>query len=324
MEILKNWFLSTARIEMGECRRQITREYVATLVCALVVLFVTAGCVSTGGRNDPWILGLEYRVQQLKDPRPNRVHILRADLATGRMEPAVVLAADPDEDGPAEATLTDPLKLASDRSVIAFVNTNPWGNLPDATGRTDQGWFEGQPVDILGLAVAGGRLRSRAAPGYASVWVGKEGRVVLGNAPRGKPVVEGMAGFQQIVREGVIVVPPGGPLHPRTAVGADRTGKIMWLVVVDGRQEQYSEGMTIHELDGIMGNLGCWNATNMDGGGSSVMGLTGADGQLRVVNSPSDRRSGVPAVRPVPSILTIRQTSRSSLPAATNEPSMER
>ena len=120
--------------------------------------------------------------------------------------------------------------------------------------------------------------------------------------------MEGMAGFQQVVREGAVVVPPGGPQHPRTAIGVDQIGAILWLVVVDGRQPRFSEGMTLYELGGVMRDLGCWNATNMDGGGSSVMGLAGDDGELRVVNSPSGRGSGIlPKLRPVPMVLTIQQ-----------------
>ena len=81
----------------------------------------------------------------------------------------------------------------------------------------------------------------------------------------------------------------------------------MWLVVVDGRQARYSEGMSLYELGEIMLGLGCWNAVNMDGGGSSIMGLVDPDGQLRVMNSPSGRHLGAPKIRPLPMILTIRR-----------------
>jgi len=45
----------------------------------------------------------------------------------------------------------------------------------------------------------------------------------------------------------------------------------------------------------------------MDGGGSSIMGLVGPDGQLNIVNSPSDRYQGKPKIRPLPVILTIQK-----------------
>lgn len=254
--------------------------------------------------------GLEYRRRELTEPRPNRVHILRVDLARRGIRPAVVLAPDPDGEGPAEAALTDPFKLADDPAVVAFINVNPWDSLPDAAGQRNRSWFAGQPVNLHGLAVAGGRERSAATPGGASVWLDESGRAFLGDVPRGQRVAEGTAGFQPIVREGVGVAVAGGPLHPRTAIGLDPTGTVLWLVVVDGRQAGYSEGMTLEELGGVMRGLGCWLATNVDGGGSSVMGLADGSGRLRAVNRPSDRSLlGAVKVRPLPLILTIRRTS---------------
>jgi hypothetical protein len=108
--------------------------------------------------------------------------------------------------------------------------------------------------------------------------------------PKSERVVEAMAGFQLIVKAGTVVPAAGGAVHPRTAIGVDRSGRVMWLVVVDGRQRGFSEGMNVHELGQQMVTLGCWNAMNMDGGGSSVMGLANGKTGLRVVNSPSDRR----------------------------------
>ncbi len=69
--------------------------------------------------------------------------------------------------------------------------------------------------------------------------------------------------------------------HPRTAVGVTRDGHFL-LVVVDGRQIT-SRGATLRETAQIMLELGCVNAVNLDGGGSSTMVVRGL-----VVNSPSD------------------------------------
>ena len=167
---------------------------VGTLACTLGVLVVAAGCASVTGERDLKTLGLEYRLQELKDPRPNRVHVLRVDFNTGKTRPVVVFPADPDGDGPAEVALTSPLTLADDPSVLAFINTNPWDSFPDSTGKTNRRWFEGQPVDIHGLAAAGGQVRSPAQPSEASVWIDGQGRVFLGDGAGDEPV-EAMAGF---------------------------------------------------------------------------------------------------------------------------------
>lgn len=70
--------------------------------------------------------------------------------------------------------------------------------------------------------------------------------------------------------------------HPRTAIGWRKDGTLV-LVTVDGRQPQRSVGMTIEELANLMLGLGCVEALNMDGGGSTTMVV-----KDRVVNSPSD------------------------------------
>ena len=79
-----------------------------------------------------------------------------------------------------------------------------------------------------------------------------------------------------------------------------------------------------HEIEAKLRALIRWNATNMDGGGSSIMGLVGGDGRLRVVNSPSDRRFGVSRIRPLPMIFTIREKSDSKRSPVTDTDSTER
>ena len=59
----------------------------------------------------------------------------------------------------------------------------------------------------------------------------------------------------------------------------------MLLVTVDGRQPGYSEGMTLTEFARLFLALGCTDAMNLDGGGSTTMVVRG-----KIVNSPSDGR----------------------------------
>ena len=252
-------------------------------------------------------LGIKYSLRKTTDPIPNRIHVLRVDLAANKVKPRVALGPDPDGAGPAEVSLTDPRKLAAGPSVVAFINTNPWDSFPNAKGRKNRSWYPGQPVDIHGLAGTGGKMRSTAAPSNASVWFDAQGQVHFGHQSDDKPQ-EATTGFQLILSKGKLTVGKGGARHPRTAIGTDEKGGILWLVVVDGRQRRYSEGMNMHELASLMKELGCWTATNMDGGGSSIMGLLDKDGKMKVMNSPSDRSSGRVTIRPLPMILTITKS----------------
>lgn len=69
--------------------------------------------------------------------------------------------------------------------------------------------------------------------------------------------------------------------HPRTAIGWRADGKLI-LLTVDGRQK-LSLGMTMDELASLMLELGCVEAMNLDGGGSTAMVV-----KNKIVNSPSD------------------------------------
>ncbi len=58
--------------------------------------------------------------------------------------------------------------------------------------------------------------------------------------------------------------------NPRSAFGYYEPGHYCF-VVVDGRQENYSKGMTIPQLAKVFEGLGCASAYNLDGGGSALM-----------------------------------------------------
>lgn len=70
-----------------------------------------------------------------------------------------------------------------------------------------------------------------------------------------------------------------GGRNPRTAVGYTADNNLI-IVTVDGR-EKSSIGMTLIELSNFMKSVGCYNAMNLDGGGSTVLYVNG-----RVVNCP--------------------------------------
>lgn len=68
--------------------------------------------------------------------------------------------------------------------------------------------------------------------------------------------------------------------NPRTGIGMISANHFVF-VVVDGRMANYSKGMTLSEFARTFADLGCVEAYNLDGGGSSTMYFLG-----RVVNNP--------------------------------------
>ena len=73
-------------------------------------------------------------------------------------------------------------------------------------------------------------------------------------------------------------------IHPRTAAGYRNSGELV-LLVVDGRQVD-SRGVDLQELAILMRDLGCVEAINLDGGGSSAMVVDG-----KLLNRPAGTTS---------------------------------
>lgn len=76
-------------------------------------------------------------------------------------------------------------------------------------------------------------------------------------------------------------------LHPRTAMGLSQDRSKLFLMTVDGRQSGWSMGMTTVEVATMLrDDYGCFDAINLDGGGST--NLVFADPAVRILNRPSD------------------------------------
>jgi Phosphodiester glycosidase len=107
-------------------------------------------------------------------------------------------------------------------------------------------------------------------------------------------VIGVVGGIPQLIRDGVVDPITYGKeegirdafvtdRHPRTAVGIKEDGKTLVFVVVDGRQSKRSIGISLPDLAEYMKELGCVQALNVDGGGSSTMMV-----RNELVSFPSD------------------------------------
>ena len=77
-----------------------------------------------------------------------------------------------------------------------------------------------------------------------------------------------------------------GGRNPRTAIGFTKDNTLI-MITADGR-EGSSVGLTLMELANLMKELGCTNAMNLDGGGSTVMYVNN-----KIVNKPAEY-GGIP------------------------------
>ena len=92
--------------------------------------------------------------------------------------------------------------------------------------------------------------------------------------------------------------------HNRTALGLRPDGTTL-LVVADGRFKHQAEGLSLTELELVMRWLGCTEAVNLDGGGSSTMYVQNKP-HGGVVNYPSDNnRHDHDGQRPVSNAIIV-------------------
>ena len=143
------------------------------------------------------------------------------------------------------------------------------------------------------VLLAHGEAGAWAARRSAGDTVRWEARVVM--PARGDlgpaEAAEAVGAFPELLHDGrdvldtQVVWPPFGvQRHPRTAVGWSADGRRLFLVVVDGRQPPYSDGMSLSELAWLFQRIGAAHAVNLDGGGSTAIVVRG-----ELVNRPSDR-----------------------------------
>lgn len=117
--------------------------------------------------------------------------------------------------------------------------------------------------------------------------VGDKVSLDVATAPDWKGVKHIISGGPYLVKDGEVFVDMTaqklgciGGRNPRTAIGYTRDNHVI-LITADGR-EGSSIGLTLNELAYLMQSLGCVNAMNLDGGGSTVMFVNGS-----VVNKPA-------------------------------------
>ncbi len=219
---------------------------------------------------------------------PFAVHLLEVDLERCSLGFEVGVPASV-VDGAGGFDQVSDIAAGHRRQVLAAVN----GDFFSA-----EGFPIGPEVGVSGVRTTTDRpavvFRGGSTPWIGSTGVEKGVRVTAPDWPlegEGPGVVQVIGGFPELLNEGQRV----GDLevgarasfaegrHPRTAIGVDARGDRLWIVVVDGRQEGYSAGMSLPELTELFEALGADEALNLDGGGSSVMVVGG-----RALSRPSD------------------------------------
>lgn len=100
---------------------------------------------------------------------------------------------------------------------------------------------------------------------------------------------QAVSGGVWLVKNGQTLVQTDKEIHPRTAVGITAENQLL-LMVVDGRNYTWSNGMNYEDLGDFMRSIGSVSALNLDGGGSSTFFINPdfTLNRFQIRNLPSD------------------------------------
>lgn len=232
--------------------------------------------------------GVTYSRQIRLLPHTAIVHILKIDTNAKGLR-FLVTPPDFTEGPPLKARTTS--QFAQEFGVQIAINGDgfhPWWS----RGPLDYYPHPGDAVTPNGYAASNGKVYalglSETTGQKPTLYISRRNDLSFNNRPN--RVFHALSGDRMLLEKGDIV--PGlddSALEPRTAIGINRNGRWLYLVVVDGRQPFYSQGVTFFELAKILKDAGAYFGMALDGGGSSTMVVKGPDGNPIVLNSPIDQ-----------------------------------
>ena len=223
--------------------------------------------------------GVKLKELHFEEPRLMHGYVMRVDLKTSGIS-FVTTGRDP-KWGEVMPDYTNGVKYIRTRrettvdfmkryrqgatNVIVAVNTAPWSPFcpPWNHKWADPGcWMVSDGVEVCET--------KRGQGAFFAVY--NDGSVAITNRADFAAVRHVQSGFTIIGRDGVdLINPKDRTIHPRTAFGLSKDKRYFYILVIDGRQNEYSIGADYHDLCRILFAAGASDAINMDGGGSTSL-----------------------------------------------------
>jgi hypothetical protein len=266
----------------------------STLIVGLILLIgvcVAAPTLYLHGRPAPVPVrqtlrdGVDYQRIVRVSPRPMIIHVLKINMKTNGLRVVVTPPDDSKSDKPLNARTTSQFLEEFDLDIaVNGDGFSPWWS----RGPADYYPRVGDPVAPRGEAASRGTVYGREPEEpFPTLYISQKNTLSF-DAPN--KIYDAISGETRLLMGGSPVDGlDDSELHPRTAVGYSRNGKFLYIVVVDGRQPFYSQGITLAELANLMLDLGARDAVNLDGGGSSTLVIRDSNGNPRILNSPIDQ-----------------------------------
>lgn len=230
--------------------------------------------------------GVTYRRVIRYLPHAMIAHVVVIDRKQGEFR-FLVTPPDSIEGGAVKARTTS--EFLEEFSVQIAINGDgfsPWWS----RSPVDYYPHSGDPVTPLGFTASDGKIYADGLQDEEpepTMYVSRRNELTF-NLPPNK-IFHALSGDRMLLQGGEIVAGlDDSILHPRTAIGVNRNGRYVILVVVDGRQPFYSSGATYQDLAELLKDFDAHFAMALDGGGSSVLVAEDAFGNAEVLNSPID------------------------------------
>lgn len=233
--------------------------------------------------------GVTYERISRDTPRPHVIHLVTVDLTA----PGIELFVTPGDPYVPSPQLTAPDKETIARTTTEFLQEfrgqvainagyfypfrekTPWNYYPRS----------GERVNVVGQGISAGEPYSPPKSDWPVLCFDQANRVQIletGICPGG--TVGAIAGNTTLPHSDADSSNQNRP-YGRTIVATDTASETLWLLVVDGKQPHYSEGITLAEIEPLLTELGAAVALNLDGGGSTTL-VAAFPAQVQVLNAP--------------------------------------
>jgi hypothetical protein len=229
--------------------------------------------------------GIVYTRDVRRQARPLVIHVVKIDLDAPGVR-FLVTPAGADSGRILKARKTTDfldefgLQLAINANFFfPFSSNSPWDYYPKP----------GDPVYAVGIAASRGNLYSPMRWREGALYLSAENRASIDGHVGS--IFNALAGRGFLVKGGRSMGPfENSDLYPRAALALDRQARTLLLVAVDGKQPNYSEGVTLEELAAILIEYGAYDAIRLDEGGSATLAAEGPDGRPLLLNCPINSR----------------------------------
>ena len=229
--------------------------------------------------------GVTYSRDVRSEPRPLVIHVIEVDMNAPGIG-FLVTPGQPSAGAQLEAKTTS--DFLDDYDLQVAVNGDFFRLWPPGNGSDSANVDEGDPLRIDGFASSQGMVYSVNSR-RPTLFISQDNEASFVMPEDG--IYNAISGDVLFLYEGSIERAASSRSYrrapnPRTAIALDTTGDSLLIVVIDGRQPNYSEGVSLAELAQIIVEYGGNTAINLDGGGSATLVTESTSGKPLRLNTP--------------------------------------